>query len=59
MKNYNYEEINKLIQPLMKMMQEEFPNGFLLIIKPNYAEIVYEHREMNFLSRTDMSETDK
>ena len=50
MKNYNYEKIDKLIQPLMTMMQEEYPNGFKLIIEPNFARIVYEHDEMLFKS---------
>lgn len=48
MKNYNYEKINELIQPLMDMMREEFPNGFKLIIDGNFAEIKYEHTEMIF-----------
>lgn len=50
MKNYNYEKIDKLIQPLMTMMQEEYPNGFKLIIEPHFARIVYEHDEMLFKS---------
>lgn len=50
MKNYNYEKIDKLIQPLMTMMQEEYPNGFKLIVEPHFARIVYEHDEMLFKS---------
>lgn len=50
MKKYNYEKIDKLIQPLMTMMQEEYPNGFKLIIEPHFARIVYEHDEMLFKS---------
>ncbi len=48
MKNYNHEKINELIQPLMDMMREEFPNGFKLIIGGNFAEIEYQHTEMMF-----------
>lgn len=50
MKKYNYEKIDELIQPLMTMMQEEYPNGFKLIIEPHFARIVYEHDEMLFKS---------
>ena len=50
MNNYNYEKIDRLLQPLMKMMQEEFPNNCKLIIKPHFAQIIYEHDEMTFSS---------
>lgn len=50
MKNYKIEKIDELLQPLMKMMQEEFPNGFKLIVEPYFSQIVYEHSEMIFPS---------
>ena len=50
MKNYNRDKIDKLLQPLMTMMQEEFPNNCKLIIEPYFARIVYEHDEMIFQS---------
>lgn len=50
MKNYNRDKIDKLLQPLMTMMQEEFPNNCKLIIEPHFARIVYEHDEMIFSS---------
>jgi hypothetical protein len=50
MKNYNHEKIDELLQPLMKMMQEEFPNGFKLIVEPYFAQIVHENTEMSFQS---------
>jgi hypothetical protein len=50
MKNYNHQKIDELLQPLMKMMQEEFPNGFKLIVEPYFSQIVYEHSEMVFPS---------
>lgn len=50
MKNYDFNKIDKLIQPLMTMMQEEFPNNCKLIIEPHFARIVYEHDEMIFQS---------
>lgn len=50
MKNYNHAKIDELLQPLMKMMQEEFPNGFKLIVEPYFSQIVYEHSEMVFPS---------
>lgn len=46
MKNYNRDKIDKMLQPLMTMMQEEFPNNCKLIIEPHFARIVYEHDEM-------------
>lgn len=50
MRNYNFNKINKLLQPLMTMMREEFPNNCKLIIEPYFARIVYEHDEMIFQS---------
>ena len=50
MKKYDFNKINKLLQPLMAMMQEEFPNNCKLIIEPYFARIVYEHDEMIFQS---------
>ena len=50
MKNYDFNKIDKMIQPLMKMMQEEFPNNCKLIIEPHFARIVYNHDEMIFQS---------
>lgn len=48
--HFNYEKIDELIQPLMTMLQEEYQNGFKLIIEPHFARIVYEHDEMLFKS---------
>jgi hypothetical protein len=50
MKNYNREKIDELLQPLMKMMQEEFPNNCKLIVEPYFAQIVHENTEMSFKS---------
>lgn len=50
MKNYNREKIDELLQPLMKMLQEEFPNNCKLIVEPYFSQIVYEHSEMVFQS---------
>lgn len=50
MKKYNRDKIDKILQPLMTMMQEEFPNNCKLIIEPRFARIVYEHDEMIFQS---------
>ncbi len=50
MKNYDFQKIDELIQPLMTMMQEEFPNSCKLIIEPHFARIVYQHDEMIFQS---------
>lgn len=50
MRNYNRNKIDEMLQPLMTMMQEEFPNNCKLIIEPHFARIVYEHDEMIFSS---------
>lgn len=50
MTKYDFNKIDKLLQPLMTMMQEEFPNNCKLIIEPHFARIVYEHDEMIFQS---------
>ena len=50
MRKYNRDTIDKMLQPLMTMMQEEFPNNCKLIVEPYFARIVYEHDEMIFQS---------
>ena len=60
MRNYNRDKIDKMLQPLMTMMQEEFPNNCKLIVEPYFARIVYEHDEMIFSSdemKKPLSET--
>ena len=60
MRNYNRDKIDKMLQPLMTMMQEEFPNNCKLIVEPYFARIVYEHDEMIFQSdemKKPLSET--
>lgn len=60
MKKYNIDTIDKMLQPLMAMMQEEFPNNCKLIVEPYFARIVYEHDEMIFQSdemKKPLSET--
>lgn len=46
MNKYNRQQIDDLLQPLMTMMQEEFPNNCKLIVEPYFARIVYEHDYM-------------
>ena len=50
MNKYNRSQIDELLQPLMTMMQEEFPNNCKLIVEPYFARIVYEHDDMIFQS---------
>lgn len=60
MRKYNRDTIYKMLQPLMTMMQEEFPNNCKLIVEPYFARIVYEHDEMIFQSdemKKPLSET--
>lgn len=46
MNKYNRQQIDDLLQPLMTMMQEEFPNNCKLIVEPYFAKIVFEHDYM-------------
>ncbi len=48
MRKHSQEEINKLIQPLMDMMKEEYPNNAELIITPDFAMINYRLNDMTF-----------
>lgn len=50
MKKYDFQKIDKLLQPLMEMMREEFPNACKLIVQPDSAQIVFEHNYLTFLS---------
>lgn len=50
MKNYNYEKINSLIQPLIEFLNEEYPNDYVLEIKPNGAELYHKATTLSFLS---------
>lgn len=60
MRSYNRDKIDKMLQPLMTMMQEEFPNNCKIIVEPYFSRIVYEHDEMIFQSdemKKPLSET--
>lgn len=48
MRKYSHEEINKMIQPLMDMMKEDYPNNAELIITPDFAVINYRLDDMVF-----------
>ena len=50
MRKYDYEEIDKLLQPIMEMMREEFPNDCKLIVGADFSEIVFEHTYLTFQS---------
>ena len=50
MRNYDYEKIDKLLQPLMEMMREEFPNDCKLIVEADFSQIVFEHTYLTFPS---------
>ena len=65
MKKYDFQKIDKLLQPLMEMMREEFPNDCKLIVGTNFSKIVFEHTYLTFpsdemkkpLCKTDPGET--
>ena len=46
MNKYNRQQIDDLLQPIMTMMQEEFPNNCKLIVEPYFARVVFEHDYM-------------
>lgn len=48
MRKYSHEEISKMIQPLMDMMKEDYPNNAELIITPDFAMINYRLNDMTF-----------
>ena len=43
MRDYNYEMLSKMVQPIMEMMRKEFPNNCKMIIEPDFSHIVFEH----------------
>jgi hypothetical protein len=51
MRKYSHEQINELIQPLMDMMKEDYPNNAELIITPDFAMINYRLNDMVFESK--------
>ena len=50
MKKYDFQTIDKLLQPLMEMMREEFPNDCKLIVGADFSQIVFEHIYLTFPS---------
>ena len=50
MKKYDFQKIDELLQPIMKMMQEEFPNDCKLIVGTDFSKIVFEHTYLMFPS---------
>lgn len=50
MRKYDFQKIDKLLQPVIEMMREEFPNDCKLIVNPDSAQIVFEHNYLTFLS---------
>lgn len=52
MKKHCYKDLDKPIQELMKILQEEYPNGFELLIGPDYAQLRHTSTELNFLSES-------
>lgn len=44
MKKYDYAKLEELLQPVMDMMMEEFPNDCKLIIDRNFSTITFEHK---------------
>lgn len=49
MKRYNYGQIDELVQPLIKMMQIEYPNDAQIVVDSNSARIQYVHGDIIFL----------
>lgn len=49
MRSYNYKKIDDLVQPLIQMMQTEYPSNAQLVIDSNSATIQYVHKDLIFL----------
>ena len=43
MRKYCYEQVDKLVQPLMDFMREEYPNNCKMVITADFSQIVYEN----------------
>ena len=43
MRKYCYEQVDKLVQPLMDFMREEYPNNCKMVITADFSKIVYEN----------------
>lgn len=59
MRKYSHEEINKLIQPLMDMMKEDYPNNAELIITPDFAMVNYRLNDMTFTREIEPKKVQK
>ena len=59
MRKYSHEEINKLVQPLMDMMKEDYPNNAELIITPDFAMISYRLNDMTFAREIEPKKVQK
>ena len=59
MRKYSHEEINKMIQPLMDMMKEDYPNNAELIITPDFAMINYRLNDMTFARKSEPKKVQK
>ena len=43
MRKHSYDQVDKLVQPLMDFMREEYPNNCKMIITADFTNIVCEH----------------
>ena len=43
MRKLCYEQVDKLVQPLMDFMREEYPNNCKMVITADFSNIVYEN----------------
>ena len=59
MRKYSHKQINKLIQPLMDMMKEDYPNNAELIITPDFAMINYRLNDMTFAREYEHEKVNK
>ena len=58
MKFYDYKKIDEMVQPLIKMMQTEYPNNAQMIIDSNSAKIQYVHQDLILLESSLMPKKD-
>ena len=57
MKQYSYDKICKMLEPIMDMMKTEYPNDAVLIVQSDFANISYIHKDMCFSRSFDSGAT--
>jgi hypothetical protein len=57
MRSYSWQKINEMVQPLMQMMEADYPIDAQLVITAGFAKIEFVHEDMNFMGRGNHGQT--